>query len=88
MPLEVLRQMAQPIGAEPIEVLNVEKGWGGADALLPLTQSERAQVRNGAIRALGRLEDPRLVLPLLSLKDISSSARSEAVAQSLKGLDP
>jgi cyclophilin family peptidyl-prolyl cis-trans isomerase/HEAT repeat protein len=88
VPLEVLRQMAQPIGAEPIEVLNVEKGWGGADALLPLTQSEDARVRTAAFRALGRLEDPRLVLPLLSLKNISSSARSEAVAQSLKGFDP
>ena len=88
MPLEVLRQMAQPIGAQPIEVLLAEKGWGGADALMPLTQSESSQVRNAAVRALGRLEDPRLVLPLLSLTNISSSARSEAVAQSLKGFDP
>jgi cyclophilin family peptidyl-prolyl cis-trans isomerase len=86
--LEVLRQMAQPAGAEPIEVLNVEKGWGGADALMPLTQSEAAAVRNAAVRAIGRLEDPRLVLPLLSLKNISMPARSDALAQSLKGFNP
>jgi cyclophilin family peptidyl-prolyl cis-trans isomerase len=88
VPLEVVRQMAQPAGAEPIEVLNAEKGWGGADVLMPLTQSESPAVRSAAMRALGRLEDPRLVLPLLSLKNISVAARADAVAQSLKGFDP
>jgi cyclophilin family peptidyl-prolyl cis-trans isomerase len=88
VPLEVLRQVTQPVGAPPIEVLNAEKGWGGADALMPLTQSEDAAVRNAAVRALGRLEDYRLVLPLLSLKNVSVSARSDALAQSLKGFDP
>ena len=85
VPLEVLRQTAQPIGAPPIEVLNVEKGWGGTDALMPLTLSGDAAIRNAAVRALGRLEGPALVLPLLSLKDISASARADAVAQALKG---
>ena len=88
VPLEVLRQTAQPIGAPPIEVLNVEKGWGRTDALTPLTLSEEAEIRNAAVRALGRLESPALVLPLLALKDISPSARADAVAQSLKGFDP
>jgi cyclophilin family peptidyl-prolyl cis-trans isomerase len=87
MPLEVLRQATQPTGAPPIEVLNAEKGWGGPDALMPLTLSEDAAIRNAAVRALGRLESPALVLPLLSLKDISASARADAVAQSLKGFD-
>ena len=88
VPLDVLRQMAQPAGAQPVEVLNAEKGWGGADALMPLTQSEDAVTRNAAARAIGRLEDPRLVLPLLSLKGLSVSARADAVAQSLRGFDP
>ena len=80
--------MAQPAGAEPIEVLNAEKGWGGADALMPLARSEDQRVRDAAARALGRLEDPSLVLPLLSLPGLSVSARGHAVAQSLKGFDP
>jgi cyclophilin family peptidyl-prolyl cis-trans isomerase/HEAT repeat protein len=77
------------VGAPPIEVLNVEKAWGGADALMPLTQSDDFLVRAAAVRALGRLEDPRLVLPLLSLKgQITNATRAGAVAQSLKGFDP
>ena len=87
IPLEVLRQMTQPAGAEPIEVLNAEKGWGGADALMPLARSEDQRVRDAAARALGRLEDPSLVLPLLSLPGLSVSARGQAIAQSLKGFD-
>ena len=88
VPLEVARQMAQPAGAGPIEVLNAEKGWGGADALMPLARSENRAVRNAAVRALGRLEDPRLVRPLISLPDISIAARADAIAQSFKGFDP
>ena len=77
------------VGAPPIEVLNVEKAWGGADALMPLTQSEDFVVRSAAVGALGRLEDPRLVLPLLALKaEITNGTRAGAVAQSLKGFDP
>jgi cyclophilin family peptidyl-prolyl cis-trans isomerase len=88
VPLEVLRQMAQPAGAGPIEVLVTEKGWGGADALMPLVRSEDAAVRNAAARALGRLEDPGLVLPLISLPGLSPFARADAIAQSLKGFNP
>lgn len=88
VPLEVGRQMAQPAGAGPIEVLNAEKGWGGADILMPLARSENRTVRNAAVRALGRLEDPRLVLPLISLRNISVAARADAIAQSFKRFDP
>ena len=88
VPLEVLRQMAQPAGAGPIEVLITEKGWGGPDALMPLVRSEDPAVRNAAARALGRLEDPGLVLPLISLPGLSPSARADAIAQSLKGFNP
>lgn len=77
------------VGAGSTEVLNAEKAWAGADILLPMTQASDFAVRSGAMRALGRLEDPRLVLPLLSLKGaITTSARASAVAQSLKGFDP
>jgi cyclophilin family peptidyl-prolyl cis-trans isomerase len=88
VPLEVVRKMAQPSGAGPIEVLYVEKEWGGIDALLPLARSEDAAVRDAAARALGRLEDPGLVLPLISLPGLSVSARGDAIAQSLKGFNP
>ena len=88
VPIDVLRQLAQPAGAQPVEVLNVEKGWGGANALFPLARSEDAAIRNAAARALGRLEDPGLVLPLISLPGLSLSARADAIAQSLKGFNP
>ena len=88
VPLEVLRQMAQPRGAEPIEVLNAEKGWADAEVLLPLARSESSQVRDAAVRALGRLENPQLVPTLLSLPGISVAARGDAIAQSLKSFDP
>jgi cyclophilin family peptidyl-prolyl cis-trans isomerase len=78
----------RPIGGPPLEVYNVEKAWGGADFLMPLTQSDDREVRDDAVRALGRLEDPRLVLPLLALPNISTGSRSTAIAQSLKGFDP
>jgi cyclophilin family peptidyl-prolyl cis-trans isomerase/HEAT repeat protein len=87
-PQETVRTV-RVVGGTPIEVLNVEKAWGGADALMPLAQSDEYLVRTAAVRALGRLEDPRLVLPLLSLKaQISNTTRANAVAQSLKGFDP
>lgn len=88
IPLEVRRQAAQPAGATPVEVLNAEKGWAAADVLMPLTRSANREVADAAVRALGRLEDPRLVLPLISLPDISVAARADAIAQSLKGFDP
>ena len=77
-----------PIGAEPIEVLNAEKAWSGADTLLPLARHPNPAVRSAAVRALGRLEDPRLVPTLLGLEDIPADARFDAVAQSLTGFNP
>jgi cyclophilin family peptidyl-prolyl cis-trans isomerase/HEAT repeat protein len=68
--------------------VNAEKGWARADVLAELARSDDSAVRNAAARALGRLEDPNLVLPLLSLPRLSVSARGDAVAQSLKGFDP
>jgi cyclophilin family peptidyl-prolyl cis-trans isomerase/HEAT repeat protein len=88
VPLEVLRQAMQPAGAPPIDVLNAEKGGAAADALLPLARAQSASVRDAAVRALGRLEDPQLVPTLLSLPDIPVAARGDALAQSLKGFDP
>ena len=85
---EVSRQGVQPAGAPPVDVLNAEKGWAGADVLMALARSDDARVRTAAARALGRLEDPNLVLPLLSLPDLTVAARGDAIAQSLKGFDP
>lgn len=76
------------VGAGSPEVLNSEKAWAGADVLLPLTLSADATTRSGAMRALGRLEDVRLVPHLLTAKNVGVSARASAVAQSLKGFDP
>lgn len=82
-------RVVRQISGTPLHVLNVEKAWGGADALMPLALSDEPLVRTAAVRALGRLEDPRLVLPLLALKvQISNTTRANAVAQSLKGFDP
>src|SRR5829696_2723034 len=63
MSLEQLKQVAQPVGAEPIEVLELEKVWAGVEPLLRLATSRDVdiRVRNAAVRALGRLEDPRAV---------------------------
>jgi len=93
VPLETLRAIAQPLGAEPVEVLELEKAWAGAEPLLQLATSRdvSAAVRIAAVRALGRLEDPRVVSQLLSLPasaGISIGARADAIAQSLHGFDP
>ena len=34
MTVDQLRQLAQPIGAEPIEVLDLEKAWAGVEPLM------------------------------------------------------
>jgi len=90
--LEQLRQAARQEGvSEPVEVLAAEKAWAGADVLLPLAASTNPQVQLYAIRALGRLEDPRLVPQLLALAVTPKTPQSTiatAVAQSLRGFDP
>lgn len=85
--LAALRPAVQPAGAQPADVVNVEKRWGGASDLMPLARADQPAVRDAAVRALGRLEDPRLVLDILSLERITDAARADAVAQSLKGFD-
>ncbi len=91
IPLETLRQMAQPIGAEAVEVLDAEKAWAGVEPLLQLAVplDQDAPVRAAATRALGRLEDPRVVPQLLALRGpIATATRGDAIAQSLHGFDP
>ena len=88
IPSEVSRQAVQPAGAPPIDVLNAEKGWAAADVLMALVRSDDERVRIAAARALGRLEDPNLVLPILSLPRLSIGARGNAIAQSLNKFDP
>jgi cyclophilin family peptidyl-prolyl cis-trans isomerase/HEAT repeat protein len=81
-------QERRPAGGPPVAVLNAERTWAGADFLLPLVLSRDPEVRARALRAVGRLEDPRLVPRLLTLGDSDLPAVGDAVAQSLKGADP
>jgi len=89
--LERLRQAAQPAGAEPIAVLQLEKEWAGAEPLLRVANdpgSDKA-TRTAAILAIGRLEDPRNV-PLLvaSRGNIDAGILALSIAQSMNGFDP
>ena len=89
--LERLRQAAQPAGAEPIAVLQLEKAWAGAEPLLRVANdpgSDKA-TRTAAILAIGRLEDPRNV-PLLvaSRGNIDAGILALSIAQSMNGFDP
>ena len=73
----------------PWQVLSAEKLWAGADVLVPLLSSSDPDVRRFALRAVGRLEDPRLIPALLATRDRASpGAVADAIAQSLKGFDP
>jgi len=84
-----LRKAVQPIGAEPIEILDAERAWAGADVLFPFaTQTETPNLRSAAVQAIGRLEDPRNIPQLLALKQAGSTGVGGAIAQSLKGFDP
>ena len=64
--LEQLRQAAQPAGAEPVQVLQLEKEWAGSESFFRLVNDPGSSktTRLAAVRAIGRLEDPRNV-PLL-----------------------
>jgi len=80
---------------EPLVVLNAEKAWLGADAFWPLAKGGDPMVRRYAIRALGRLEDPRNVPALLTIgrnRDPASTYLmapiADAISQSLHGFDP
>ena len=88
--LERLRQAAQPAGAEPIAVLQLEKEWAGAEPLLRVANDPDRDkaTRTAAILAIGRLEDPRNV-PLLALTGkIDAGALASSIAQSFNGFDP
>jgi cyclophilin family peptidyl-prolyl cis-trans isomerase/HEAT repeat protein len=91
--LEQLQRAAQQTGvSEPLEVLSAEKAWAGADMLLPLVTSKEPLVQSAALRALGRLEDPRLVPQLIALGNVPrapiNGVIAPAIAQSLRGFDP
>jgi cyclophilin family peptidyl-prolyl cis-trans isomerase/HEAT repeat protein len=77
---------------EPAIVLSAERAWAGADILWPLANSAEQNVALYAIRALGRLEDPKLVPQLIQLTDTKSEAirlaAASALAQTLWHLDP
>ena len=90
--VDQVRRMAQPIGAEPIEVLQLEKAWAGVEPLMQLATSRDVdrRIREAAVRALGRLEDPRIIPQLNTLPSEAASpgAKADAIAQSLQGFDP
>jgi cyclophilin family peptidyl-prolyl cis-trans isomerase len=90
--LERLERAAQQLGVpEPLEVLLAEKAWAGADVLLPLGTSEDPDIQLYAIRALGRLEDPRVVPQLIAIGNspkTPTATIATAIAQSLRGFDP
>jgi len=78
----------QAVGIEPSAVLDAEKAWAGAPVLWTMATSGDRWVAKAAIRALGRLEDPRLVEQLFGLPIEYRATVANAVAQSLKGFDP
>jgi cyclophilin family peptidyl-prolyl cis-trans isomerase len=93
-PVATLAQQLKEFG-EPLVVLNAEKAWLGADAFWPLAKAGDAMTRRYAIRALGRLEDPRNVPALLVMGRNRAPASvflmatiGDAIAQSLHGFDP
>src|SRR5262245_6908034 len=83
-----LRELLQPLGAEPIEVLEAEKVWSGPEVFFTLLQSEDRAIRAAALSAIGRLQNPTLVPRLLALKDMPAQPLMDAVASSLHGMDP
>ena len=92
MTLEQLRRATQQTGvSEPLDVLSAEKAWAGADILLPLVLSADPRIQSAALRAVGRLEDPRVVRQLIALGNSPKApiaSVAHAIAQSLKGFDP
>src|SRR5512140_2831190 len=78
--------------AEPAIVLSAERAWAGADVLWPLANSSEQDVALYAIRALGRLEDLKLVPQLVLLADTKAEpirlAAAAALAQTLRHADP
>jgi cyclophilin family peptidyl-prolyl cis-trans isomerase/HEAT repeat protein len=78
-------------GGEPAAVLNLEKQWAGADALMPLLGSEDRSIRIYALRAIGRLQQPALVPRLIAFASTDPALRPQvalAIAQSLVKFNP
>ena len=89
--LQQVRQLAQPAGAEPVAVLQLEKEWAGSEALFRLVNDPDSDknTRLAGIRAIGRLEDPRNVPLLVALQSkIDAATLASAIAQSFNGFDP
>ena len=79
------------VAQEPVPVLNAEKTWAGGDLLWPLAASENPGIRMAALKAIGRLEDPANVRPLLAMGKqggMGVAGAAAAIAQSLNGFDP
>jgi cyclophilin family peptidyl-prolyl cis-trans isomerase/HEAT repeat protein len=77
--------------AGPPEVVSAEKAWAGADVLMPLAVSADSRIQMAALRAVGRLEDPRVVPQLMAIGNSPKApidSVASAIAQSLKGFDP
>ena len=89
--LEQLRQAAQPAGAEPVQVLQLEKEWAGSESFFRLVNDPGSSktTRLAAVRAIGRLEDPRNVPLLVALRTtIDASTLASAIERSFNGFDP
>jgi cyclophilin family peptidyl-prolyl cis-trans isomerase len=82
------QEPVSPFATEPSQVLAAEKAWAGAEVLWPMARGGDAGTSPAAIRAIGRLEDPRQVPSLFALGSRSRRVVADAVAQSLKGFDP
>jgi peptidyl-prolyl cis-trans isomerase B (cyclophilin B) len=91
LPRPVVPESTAKHGGIPSIVLNAEKAWAGGGVLWPLATSGDLLVAPYAIRAIGRLEDPASVRPLLALGQkpgIPPVLVARAIAQSLNGFDP
>jgi cyclophilin family peptidyl-prolyl cis-trans isomerase len=93
MTLFLLFLLAQAVQGPsvPAVVVNAEKAWAGGDVLWPLAHSADPNVRQYALRAIGRLEDPANVPRLLARArqpGVPPREPALAIAQSLNGFDP
>jgi cyclophilin family peptidyl-prolyl cis-trans isomerase/HEAT repeat protein len=83
--------LRSPAGVpEPIQVLNAERAWSSADSLWLFLNGDNIprNVRDYAVRALGRVEDPQQVRTLLTLANVTPATQAGAITQSLYGFDP
>ena len=64
-PPDIGEQFRALAAAGPPEVVSAEKAWAGADVLMPLAVSAAPRIQTAALRAVGRLGDPRAVPQLI-----------------------